>query len=74
MQPWLIRQCLSSKGGIDLGKFGSVVYVVVVMAFLLPFVLIGGLYIFFMGMKFLLPLIVVSYLIIGTLMVMSFSR
>ncbi|MEK3936867.1 substrate-binding domain-containing protein [Sporosarcina sp. FSL W7-1349] len=55
-----------------MGKFGSVVYVVVVMAFLLPFVLIGGLYIFFMGMKFLLPLIVVSYLIIGTLMVMSF--
>lgn len=47
-------------------------YVVVVMAFLLPFVLIGGLYIFLMGMKSLLPLIVVSYLIVGTLMVMSF--
>ena len=55
-----------------MGKFGSVVYVVVVMAFLLPFVLIGGLYIFLMGMKSLLPLIVVSYLIVGTLMVMSF--
>lgn len=55
-----------------MGKIGSIVYVVVVMAFLLPFVLIGGLYTFLMGMKFLLPLIVVSYFAIGTLMVMSF--
>ncbi|MFS0576192.1 substrate-binding domain-containing protein [Sporosarcina sp. 179-K 3D1 HS] len=57
---------------MDLGKIGSIVYVVVVMAFLLPIALVGGVVVYMMGMKFLLPLIIVAYLIVGTLMVMSF--
>ena len=49
-------------------KAGDVVLFIVIMGLLLPFVLIGLLYVWFAGLLFLLPLLLVLYVSLGTVL------
>ena len=51
-----------------LRRAGDVVIFIVIMGLLLPFALIGALYVWFAGLLFLLPLLVVLYVSVGTVM------
>jgi len=55
-------------------RAGDVVLVIVIMGLLLPFGLIGALYVWFAGLLFLLPLLVVLYVSLGTVLVMRMFR
>lgn len=71
----MIRKIEGCKGGNELEKekdilwrAGDVVIVIVIMGLLLPFALIGALYVWFAGLLFLLPLLVVLYVSLGTVL------
>ncbi|WP_346267696.1 substrate-binding domain-containing protein [Sporosarcina sp. E16_3] len=49
-------------------KAGDIVLFIVIMGLLLPFVLIGSLYVWFAGLLFLLPLLLVLYVSLGTVL------
>jgi phosphate transport system substrate-binding protein len=56
-------------------KAVDVVFVIVIMGLLLPFVLIGAVYLWFSGLLFLLPLILSLYVSLGVvLVVITFNR
>ena len=54
-----------------LRKSGDVVLFIVIMGLLLPFALIGALFVFLVGMPFLLPLVIVVYVSLGALLFMK---
>lgn len=67
----LFLRDIFEKGELGLGNIGKIVFPVVISLLLLPFVFIGWLYVWLMGMSFLVPLLLISYLVVVTLLVMS---
>jgi len=56
-------------------RLGDVVFVLIIMGLLLPFVLIGAAYLLFSGLSFLLPLLLSLYVSLGVVLVFTgFNR
>ena len=58
-----------------LAKAGDVIYVIVIMGLLLPFILGGAIFLWLAGLLFVLPLLAVLYVSLGVVMVIrGFNR
>ena len=54
-----------------LRRTGDVVLFIIIMVFLLPFGLVGALYVWFSGLSFLLPLLLVLYVSLGAVLIIN---